>query len=526
MTLDRLKTLTRTRRLSRREFIQQAIAAGITVAAAEGLFTAMARAEPKKGGRFRMGVGSGSTNDTLDPGSIPDTFNQVVAWGALRSSLTDVLADGTIVPDLAESFESSPDAKQWVFKLRKGVEFHNGKSVDANDVVASFQYHLGADSKSAAKPLLADLTEVKADGKDTVVFTLSNGNADFPFVTYDFHIPIMPAADGKVDWESGIGTGPYVKSRYEPGARFEGKRYANYHGQTWFDEIEVLSIIDVAARMNALITGEIDFADRADLKTLPMLQRNPGIVVSEIAGFAHYTAPMNCSVAPFNDKNVRLALKYAIDRQELVNKVLLGHGAVGNDNPIAKGVPFYAEPKAQHAYDPDKVKFHLKAAGLQSLAVDLSTADAAFAGAVDSALLMKEQAAKAGIDINVVREPNDGYWSNVWLKKPWCFCYWNGRTTADAMFTTAYVTGAAWNDTFWSNADFDKTLAAARSELDASKRAGMYAELQNLVAEDGGALVLMFNNLVNVHSDKLAHGPVAPNYDVDGMKIAQRWWFA
>jgi peptide/nickel transport system substrate-binding protein len=94
------------------------------------------------------------------------------------------------------------------------------------------------------------------------------------------------------------------------------------------------------------------------------------------------------------------------------------------------------------------------------------------------------------------------------------------------MFTTAYVTGAAWNDTFWSNADFDKALAAARSDLDANKRAGMYAELQNLVAEDGGALVLMFNNLVNVHSDKLAHGPVAPNYDVDGMKIAQRWWFA
>jgi peptide/nickel transport system substrate-binding protein len=526
MTLERLKTLTKVRRLSRREFVQQAIAAGITVAAAEGLFTAMARAEPKKGGRFRMAVGSGSTSDTLDPGSIPDTFNQVVAWGALRSSLTDVTPEGQIVPDLAESFESSPDAKQWVFKLRKGVEFHNGKSVDADDVVASFQYHLGADSKSAAKPLLADLAAVKADGKDTVVFTLANGNADFPFVTYDFHIPIMPAADGKVDWQSGIGTGPYVKATYEPGVKFEGKRFANYHGQTWFDEIEVLAIVDVAARMNALITGEVDFADRADLKTLPMLQRNPSIKVSEIAAFAHYTAPMNCNVAPFNDKNVRLAIKYAVNRQELVDKILLGHGTVGNDNPIAKGVPFHAEPKTQHTYDPDKAKFHLKVAGLDKLAVDLSTADAAFAGAVDAAILMKESAAKAGIDINVVREPNDGYWSNVWLKKPWCFCYWNGRTTTDAMFTTAYVTGAAWNDTFWSNPAFDKTLAAARSELDANKRAQMYAELQDLVAEDGGALVLMFNNLVNVHSDKLAHGAVAPNYDADGMKIAQRWWFA
>ncbi len=246
MTLERLKTLARTRRLSRREFIQQAIAAGIAVATAESLFTAMARAQPRTGGRFRMGVGSGSTSDTLDPGSIPDTFNQVVAWGALRSSLTDVTPEGTIVPDLAESFESSPDAKQWVFRLRKGVEFHNGKSVDADDVVASFKYHLGTDSKSAAKPLLADLADVKADGKETVVFTLANGNADFPFVTYDFHIPVMPVIDGKVDWQSGVGTGPYVKSAYEPGVKFEGKRFANYHGQTWFDEIEVLSIVDVA----------------------------------------------------------------------------------------------------------------------------------------------------------------------------------------------------------------------------------------------------------------------------------------
>ena len=441
MTLDRLKKLTKTRGLSRREFIQQAIAAGVTVAAAENLFSTMARAEPKKGGRFRLALGSGSTNDTLDPGNIPDTYNQVVAWGALRSSLTDVTPEGKIVPDIAESFESSPDAKQWIFKLRKGVEFHNGKSLDAEDVVASFKYHLGADSKSAAKPLLADLTEVKADGKDTVIFTLANGNADFPFVTYDFHIPIMPVVDGKVDWESGVGTGPYAKSSYEPGVKFEGKRFANYHGVTYFDEIEVLSIVDVAARMNALITGEIDFADRADLKTLPMLSQRPDVKVSEIAGFAHYTAPMNCTVAPFNDRNVRLALKYAVDRKELVDKILLGHGAVGNDNPLAKGVPFHAEPKVQHSYDPDKVKFYLKAAGLQTLTVDLSTADAAFAGAVDAALLMKESAAKAGIDINVVREPNDGYWSNVWLKKPWCFSYWNGRTTPDAMFTTAYVSG-------------------------------------------------------------------------------------
>ena len=107
MTHDSLKMLTKARGLSRREFIQRAIAAGIAVSAAEGMFAAMARAEPKKGGRFRIALGSGSTTDSLDPGNIPDTFNQVVAWASLRSSLTDVTPEGKIVPDVAESFESS-----------------------------------------------------------------------------------------------------------------------------------------------------------------------------------------------------------------------------------------------------------------------------------------------------------------------------------------------------------------------------------------------------------------------------------
>ncbi|MGE4247506.1 MAG: ABC transporter substrate-binding protein [Parvibaculaceae bacterium] len=526
MNVQHLKTLAGRGRISRREFIGLALASGMTLTAAQTLFANVARAEPKKGGLFRLALGSGSTTDTLDPANIPDTYNQVVAWASLRSSLTEVTADGKVVPDLAESFESSPDAKTWTFKLRKGAEFHNGKTVEAADVVASFEHHRGEGSNSAAKPLLADLAEIKADGKEIVVFQLKSGNADFPFVVYDFHLPIMPAVDGKADWQSGEGTGPYSKTSYEPGVKFAGKRFANYHGTTYFDEIEVLSVIDVAARMNALTSGEVDYIDRVDLKTLDKLSAHPNVTISEVAGFAHYTAPMNCTIAPFDNKDVRLAIKYAIDREQLVQKILFGHGTPGDDNPIAKGVPFYSPPKERHVYDSEKAKFHLKKAGLDSLKVDLSASDAAFAGGVNAALLMKDAAMKAGIDINVVREPNDAYWTNVWLKKPWCLSYWNGRSTPDPLLTTAYVTGAAWNDTFWSNARFDELLVAARSEIDAQKRSAMYAEMQDLVAEDGGAIVLMFNNFVNAHSKKLGHpATIAPNYDVDGLKITQRWWF-
>jgi peptide/nickel transport system substrate-binding protein len=112
----------------------------------------------------------------------------------------------------------------------------------------------------------------------------------------------------------------------------------------------------------------------------------------------------------------------------------------------------------------------MKKAGMLDHTFNLHAADAAFAGAVDAAVLMKEQAKKAGININVVREPDDGYWSNVWMKKEWCMCYWGGRPIEDMMFSVAYSDGAPWNDTHWKNDRFNELLVSARAELDTDKR--------------------------------------------------------
>ena len=126
----------------------------------------------------------------------------------------------------------------------------------------------------------------------------------------------------------------------------------------------------------------------------------------------------------------------------------------------------------------------------------------------------------------MVREPNDGYWDNAWLKKPWCAGYWNGRPTIDWMVTTVYAKGAAWNETHWDNARFNELLVAARGETDDKKRVSMYAEIQQLIHDDGGVIVLVFYNYVEAATKKLAHGDIAPNYPADGLKIAERWWFA
>ena len=515
-------------RVSRRDFLQLAIATGLTVTAADALFVKSVRAQPRQGGVARFGLAHAATTDNLDPGTWPDTFTQTAFWGAGCNSLTIVTQTGDIAPDLAESFEPADGAKKWIFKLRRGATFHDGRPVTPDDVVASFRHHMGEASGSAAKSLLGSVTDIQGDGPETVVFTLREGNADFPYIASDYHIPILPANDdGSADWQSANWTGAFKLDDFEPGVRAKMSRNPDYfhEGKPYFDEAEFIGIPDTAARINALMTGDVHFIGRPDLKTLTLLQRSPGIEIIEQTGYAHYVIPMHTNVAPFDNVDVRLALKYAIDRQDIVNKVFLGHATPGNDNPIAPNIKFAVDPEPKHTYDPERAKSHLQKAGLSSLSVDLSTSDAAFAGAVDAATLYKEHAAAAGIDINIVREPADAYWNNVWLIKPFCFSYWGGRPTADWMFSQAYAADAAWNDSMWKHPRFNELLVDARAETDEETRAAMYAEMQEILHSDGGVIVMVFNNLLHAHSDKLGHGEVAASHENDGLKVAERWWF-
>ena len=267
--------------------------------------------------------------------------------------------------------------------------------------------------------------------------------------------------------------------------------------------------------------------DRVDVKTAHLLARNKKLRLEETSGTQHYTFAMRTDMAPFGNNDVRLALKYGVDREALIKTILRGHGSLGNDHPIGRSNRYHASDLPQRAYDVDKAKFHLKKAGLTSLKVDLSAADAAFTGAVDAAVIYKEHAAKAGIEINVVREPNDGYWSNVWMKKPWSAVYWGGRITEDMMFSTAYAAGAVWNDSFWKHDRFNELLVAARAELDDARRREMYFEMQKIVRDDGGVVIPMFVNYLFAMSTKVQHDEsMSANKDFDGNKGMERWWFA
>jgi peptide/nickel transport system substrate-binding protein len=239
--------------------------------------------------------------------------------------------------------------------------------------------------------------------------------------------------------------------------------------------------------------------NRVDPKSVEFLKSSPNISIENTSGKGHYVFIMHCDKEPFSNVDLRLALKYAMDRETMLAQVLQGFGSVGNDFPINAAYDLFPETIEQRPYDPDKAKFHYQKSG-HSGTVLLRTSDVAFPGAIDAAVLYQQAAAAAGIQIEVQREPGDGYWSNVWNVQPFSTSYWGGRPTQALMYATAYLSTADWNDTKWKRPEFDALLTKVRAELDTAKRKDMFTEMATMVRDDGGLILPMFNDFIDAIS--------------------------
>ena len=527
--IERMAREAKQGRLSRRDFMHYALAAGVTASTAAGLWTTkVAHAQPKKGGTFRLGTHDGNTSDTHDPGTYL-SFAVIQLAHTYRSYLTLITPTNELGPDIATSWEATPDAKNWTFKLNKNASFHDGRPFTAEDAIASLNHHRGEKSTSAAKALLKDVDDIVKDDDHTITVKLATGNADLPWLMTDYHLAMCPAnEDGTIDWQSGLGTGPYKIVSHEFGVGTSLERHEGWHlDGAYFDNVEMLVLNDPNARQTALVTGDVDAVTQLELKTLALLQRSPDIEIDNVPSAAAITMPMFCDQAPFDDVNVRNALKLAMNREEIIQKIAFGTAIPGNDFHVAPNMPYHPDDIPQRTFDPDQAKSLLKKAGAENLSVDLRVADSVYSGAVDLCVLYAEQAKQAGIDINVVREPNDGYYSDVWLKKPFCMVQWGARPTPDVMFSLAYKDDAAWNESHWQNERFNVLLRQAKAELDQAKRAEMYREMCQLARDDGGTIIPMFTNFVYARRKNVRHsGNLAASWQCDGARACSRWWFA
>jgi peptide/nickel transport system substrate-binding protein len=485
--------------LSRRDAIGGAAALALGLAAPE----APAAETTKKGGVLRLGLAGGGASDSLDPLSYADSVMIVVGRG-LYSGLVELTPEGAAKPELALTFEPKDGAKTWIFNLRKGVKFSSGQEFVSEDAIYSLNRHRSG--KSFASRDLRSITEIKKLDKYQLQISLEAPDADFPYILTDPRLMMTP--DGFKDGPKPVGTGAYLLDKFEPGVRITLKRAPDYwragEGRGNFDAAEITVLTEHSERINALVAGQVDVINRVDPRTVTLLQKTPKIeTLSAPSGWRPVFA-MATDKPPFDSQDFRLALKYAIDRDQMLRTLYSGFGAIGNDHPIPPNDPFFNKELPQRKHDADRAAFYLKRSGLTDSSILLETSEAAFPRAPEAAALFQASAKQAGFKLDVKSEPTEGFWEKIWLKSPFLATYWSGRPAATHMLAIAFGAGSPLNDTHWRDDSFEKLLADAKGETDDAKRKPYIWEMQALLHDEGGAIVPLFRNWIDARRDTIA----------------------
>jgi len=518
------------RGMSRRHALQMLGLAGVAAAGAGSLFGAAGKlladeaATPgkgKPGGRIRVAGSTSSTSDTLDPAKGSSSTDYVRHY-MFYNGLTRF--DSHMVPqlELAERIDTT-DATLWVITLRKEVTFHNGKALTAADVVFSLLRHKDPITGSKVLPLAAQFAEVKANGTHEVQIQLSGPNAELPSIFAVSHMLIVP--EGTTDFSQGIGTGPFKVKEFKPGVRSIGARNTNYWkpGLPYLDEIEFIGIADEPSRVNALLSGDVQIINEVNPRSTTRIKDSTGHRVVDSPSGNYTDLIIRQDQMPGQSPEFTEAMKLLLDREQVKSAIFRGFARVGNDHPIAPGSRFYNADLPQRTYDPEKARFLLKKAGMESISMPVMCSPAA-TGSVDVAVLLQQSAKEAGLKLNVNRLPSDGYWSNHWAKHPLSFGNINPRPNADMLFSQFFQSTAPWNESAWKNPQFDQLLVQARGETDEAKRGKMYADMQTLVHDHCGIGIPVFISNIDGADQRVKGYGTNPLGGFMGYMFAEQVW--
>lgn len=508
---------------SRRDVLSMLLAGGMQATLAGSLagmaVTAHAQT-PRRGGRIRVAAATSSASDTLDPAKQSNQTDY--SRGTMLYNGLFVL-DGSLTPQpaLAESY-ATKDAKTWVFTLRKGVSFHDGKALAPADVVFSVMRHKDPATASKAKALADQIDSVKATGPNEVTVVLTAPNADLPVILGTFHFHIVK--DGTTDFNTGIGTGPFKLKEFKPGVRSVVVRNEAYWkpGKPYLDEIEFVGIGDESARVNALLSGGLDLIASVDPRSVARVKGTPGYGIFTTQSGQYSDLIMRRDLGPGTNPDFALAMKHLFDRELMKKTIALDNAVVANDQPIDPTNRFYFAGLPQRPFDLDKAKFHLQKSGVTGKVPVVASPAAMYS--VETSLLLQQSAQRIGLELEVKRMPADGYWSNHWLNSPVGFGNVNPRPSADVLLTQFFQSDAAWNESRWKNPKFDQLLLASRAETDFGKRKQMYADMQTLIHQEAGIGIPLFLASIDGHSSKLKGLSPIPLGGLMGYSFAENVW--
>ncbi|CAB3795746.1 ABC transporter substrate-binding protein [Paraburkholderia fynbosensis] len=513
--------------VTRRDMMRILAAGGMMASGAGGLLaganSAFAADAPKRGGKIRVAYDSSSTADTLDPakGSAGPDY---IRFFLFYSGLTQLDESLTPQMNLAQSLDSS-DAKTWVLKLRKGVMFTDGKALAPADVVYSLLRHKNPATGSKVKSVADQFADVKATGPDEVTITLSVPNADLPVILATPQLVIIK--DGTTDFTTAVGTGPYKVKSFKPGVSTIGVRNDGFWkpGKPYLDQVELIGISDNAARVNALLSGDVHLISAVDPRATQRVASTAGYAIKETRSGLYTDLIVRRDNTLTGNPDFVLGMKYLFDREQIRTAIFRGYAVIGNDQPIPPGHRYFNASLPQRPYDLDKAKFYLQKAGAVGTPIPPIYATSDANGSIEMAVLMQQSAQKIGVNLTVNRVPADGYWSNHWMKHPLGFGSINPRPSADVLFTQFFKSDAPWNESGWNNPKFDQLLIAARAETDDAKRKQMYGDMQEIVHKEGGIGIPSFISLLDGYDKRVKGLGSIPTGGLMGFCFGEYvWW--
>lgn len=458
------------------------LAGALALAALLG--ASLASAAPSGTLRQAHEVGFGNASD-VDPISKSRVF---AITEKIMNRLVRPGLDGKPAPDLALSWSSNPGATEWTFKLREGVTFHNGKPFTSADVVYSLKRVQDPKLDSPARATIKMIDKIEAVDAKTVKMTLGAPYADLPLVLTDYRLMMIPEGSGDTIKTTGIGTGPFKLEKLDPQGTSTLVANMNYFdGPPGVAKVEIIGIPDAQARFQALMGKQIDMLPNSvtpQQKTL--LERAGGFIFQQVPTGNWRGIVLRTDTKPWDDVRVRRAVRLAVDRKALIDLAAGGLGVLSCDTPVG--------PTDQYRWngtcnqDIPKAKALLAEAGYPNgidMEIPVSTVESVWPAMAE---VFQQQVAAAGIRVKIVQVPTDGYFNEVWMKKPVSMTRWNQRP-ADAALNEIYRSGATWNESFYKDAKFDAMLDDARKELNFEKRRTKYQQAQEHLYENSGTLV-------------------------------------
>jgi peptide/nickel transport system substrate-binding protein len=439
-----------------------------------------------------------SNLNTLDPAKTK-SGDEYLYMFMVFNSLTLIDHDMTVKPDLAEKWEASPDLKTWTFHLRKGVKFHHGRELAAEDVKATIERIQDKATGSTARVNFLMVEKIETPDPYTVKFTLTIPYAAFPEICGERQARIVPRDKIGELATHPVGTGPFMFKAFKPGDRVELVKNPNYFepGVPKLDAVTLLVIPESATRVTALETGEIHAVWKLPLESIDKLKKNPDVVVDEVPTSSWDGLIMHNKMAPFDNPKVRKAVLLAIDKAQMSEIALFGHGSP-TITPIPPSHAFFGKDVAMK---PDLVaakKLLAEAGHPNGFEVTLIVPE----GRPERermGIAAREMLKGIGVSVNIQRVPWDKFLADVEGKAAFSVNGFFSRPTVDTSLYPWYHSAGSWNTGLWhyKNERVDQILDTARQTDSPEARRKLYMELQQVVSDDPPSVVPYVVNQVD-----------------------------